>query len=239
MILHPIYSIFLTIACFLGYTELQRKLARSRYKIIAPLFNPVLMSMGTLAFLLFITTTTYTTYQEGTSVLTLLLYPATVSLAIPLYRNLHLLKKHARAIVIGICAGVVTNACIVLILSKVFQLESILTLSLLPKSITTPIGLILSKQLGGIPELTVPVIVITGTVGILMGPMVLKLLGINHPVAKGIALGTASHALGTSKAIELGDTEGAMSGLAIGLTGVATAIILPWFVVLVHEIGLL
>lgn len=237
MTFHPIFGLLATLAGFLFFTQVQSALKAARLSWLAPWFNPVLLTIATLAVSLSYFNIDYKTYLQGSGILTLLLYPATVSLAIPLYRNLPLLKRHFGSVSLGILVGVLVNAAIVPFLSKLLGLDSAMLLSLLPKSITTPIGMALSSQIGGIPEITVPVIVITGILGIVLGPPLFKTLHIQHPVARGIALGTASHALGTSKAIELGDVEGGMSGLAIGLTGLATAILLPFVPLLLKVLG--
>lgn len=226
MTFHPIYSLFLTLFIFLGTTQIQTKL-RAQGNPITPWINPVLITIALLATGLSFMRIDYATYLKGTNGLTLLLYPATVSLALPLHRNLPHLKKHFFSIISGILLGVLANAFTILILSTWFNLDKALKDSLLPKSVTTPIGLNLSAQLGGIPEVTVPIIVITGIIGIVLGPITFKYTRIWHPVAKGISLGSASHALGTTRAIELGELEGSMSGLAIGITGLVTAILLP------------
>ena len=158
------------------------------------------------------------------------LLPFTVILlAFPLFEKLHLLKKERKAILFGIGAGVLTSLVSVTILGELLGLSSELILSIFPKSITTPLGMTLSDSLNAIMSLTVIAIVITGVTGVLVYPLVFKLFKISHPVARGIALGTASHAVGTGKALELGETEGAMAGLAIVVSGVITILCTPLF----------
>lgn len=236
---HPIYSLLLTLGFFMLFLEIQNFVKNSPHKWLSPLLNPVLMSIIAIIATLSALKMDYDTYKTGTQGLSLPLYPATVSLAVPLYRNLPLLKRQLKAIALGVLAGVLTNALVVPLLGKALKLEHVLLLSLLPKSITTPIGMIISEQIGARPEITVPVIVISGIVGIVLGPIVFKLFRIDHRIARGISLGTASHALGTSKAIELGDVEGGMGGLAIGLTGLTTALLLPILIPLLKLLRLL
>lgn len=163
-------------------------------------------------------------YKNGGDFISMFLTPATVILAVPLYKNINSLKKDYIAILGGVLVGSVTAIFSVWGLAKVFGLPKELLSSLIPKSITTPLGIELSMQIEGIPSVTVAAIIITGIVGAVFAQWVLKVCKISDKTAKGIAIGTSAHALGTTKAVELGETEGAMSGLAIGLAGLATVI---------------
>jgi putative effector of murein hydrolase len=154
---------------------------------------------------------------------------------VPLYKNINSLKKNYLAILGGVIIGCITAIASVWALSKVFGLPRELLASLVPKSITTPLGIELSKQLDGIPSLTVAAIIITGIVGAVFAQWVLKVCRITDKTAKGIAIGTSAHALGTTKAVVLGEVEGAMSGLAIGLAGLVTVIVAT----ILFKIGLL
>lgn len=156
--------------------------------------------------------------------LSYLLTPATVCLAIPLYQQIVLLKKNMMAILLGIIAGVLSSLGSVLALSFVFGLEHEYYVTLLPKSITTAIGMGVSEELGGIVTITVAVILITGIFGNVMGETICKLFHIYEPIAVGLAFGTSSHAVGTAKALELGEIEGAMSSLSIAVAGILTVI---------------
>ncbi|MCR5605958.1 MAG: LrgB family protein, partial [Treponema sp.] len=163
-------------------------------------------------------------YNESNKLFTSLLTPATVCLAIPLYEQFEKLKNNWKAILGGILAGVLTSLSLVLLLCIILELNHETYVSLLPKSITTAIGLVVSDQLGGIVPITVAVIIVTGIFGNVFAELILKIFHITDPVAKGIAIGTASHALGTAKAIEMGEIEGAMSSLSIAVTGLLTVI---------------
>ena len=162
--------------------------------------------------------------------LTYLLFPATVSLAIPLYEQWALLRKNLLAILAGIASGVVTSLGSILLLAWLFQLDAVSAVSLLPKSVTTAIGVDISAELGGIAALTTAVIVLTGIIGNLTAVGLCKVLRITNPIAKGIAIGASSHAIGTSKALEIGEIEGAMSSLSIAVAGILTAMLCPFAV---------
>ena len=166
----------------------------------------------------------YATYYEGAKYLSYLLTPATVCLAIPLYEQLEQLKRHWKAILAGILSGVLTSLGCVLAMAALFRLTHETYVTLLPKSITTAIGMGVSEELGGLVSITAAVIIVTGVFGNVVGELVLKLFRIREPVAKGVALGTSAHAIGTSKAMELGDVEGAMSSLSIAVAGLLTVI---------------
>lgn len=190
--------------------------------------NPLLLGSIFLILFLRMMKIPYPDYKESTSVLTYLLFPATVSLAIPLYEQWALLRKNVLAILAGITAGVVISLGSILLLAWVFQLDAVSAVSLLPKSVTTAIGVDISAEFGGIAALTTAVIVLTGIIGNLTAVGICKVLHITNPIAKGIAIGTSSHAIGTSKALEIGEIEGAMSSLSIAVAGILTAIICPF-----------
>lgn len=152
------------------------------------------------------------------------LTPATVCLAIPLYEQWQLLKKNYKAVIVGITSGVLTSLLTVFVLSLVMNLDHAQYVTLLPKSITTAIGMGLSEELGGYVTITVAVIVITGVLGNIFGEVICKLFRIEEPIAKGLALGSASHAIGTAKAMEMGEIEGAMSSLSIAVAGILTVV---------------
>jgi predicted murein hydrolase (TIGR00659 family) len=189
--------------------------------------NPLLVSSALIIGLLFGVGMDYDTYNKGASYLSWLLTPATVCLAIPLYKQLHLLKKHGAAVAVGITSGVVTSAVSIFLLSKILGLSHTHYVTLLPKSITTAIGMGVSEEAGGIVSLTVMSIVFTGVLGNMAGDLVFKLAGISHPVAKGLAMGTSAHAMGTARALEMGEIEGAMSSLSIAVAGLMTVVAVP------------
>ena len=187
-------------------------------------FNPLLISIILVMAVLLIFHVDYETYNEGAKYLSYLLTPATVCLAIPLYEQLEQLKKNVKAIVAGILSGVVTSLCSVLILALAFGLSHEEYVTLLPKSITTAIGMGVSEELGGIVTITVAVIIVTGVLGNIIAELVCKIFRIHEPVARGIAIGSASHAIGTARALEMGEVEGAMSSLSIAVSGLLTVI---------------
>lgn len=150
-------------------------------------------------------------------------------LAIPLYEQWQLLKRNFKAVILGISAGVLTSLCTVLILAKLMKMTHREYVTLLPKSITTAIGMGVSEELGGYVTITVAVIVVTGVLGNIFGELICKIFKITEPISKGLALGASSHAIGTAKAIEMGEIEGAMSSLAIAVTGILTVVLASVF----------
>ena len=192
-----------------------------------PLFNPLLIAITLVIGFLLIFNIDFDLYNAGAKFINMFLGPATVILAVPLYKQIELLKKHAPSILIGILFGSIIGIFSVIGLSYALGLNSQLIKSLLPKSVTTPIGIEISNQLEGIIPVTVLVIIVSGIIGAAIGPFLCKLFKINDSVAVGVALGTAAHAVGTSKALEIGETEGAMSGLSIGIAGLMTVFIAP------------
>ena len=189
------------------------------------IFNPLLISIALIMIFLLVFDVEYETYEYGAKYLSYFLAPATVALAVPLYEQLEPLKKNWKAIMAGILAGALTSAVCVLVMSILFRLTHEQYVTLLPKSITTAIGMGLSEELGGIVAITVAVIVVTGIVGNMFAEGICRLFRITDPVAKGIGIGSASHAMGTAKAMEMGEIEGAMSSLSIAVSGLLTVII--------------
>ncbi len=193
-------------------------------KFHSGILNPLLLSIAVTIVLLISAGVDYDTYNEGAKYLSWLLTPATVCLAIPLYEQLELLKKNWAAVAAGIVSGVLTSLATVFVLALLFGLNHQEYVTLLPKSITTAIGMGVSEELGGYVTITVAVIVITGVLGNILGELVCRIFGIKEPIAKGLALGTSAHAIGTAKAMELGEIEGAMSSLSIAVAGVITVV---------------
>ena len=187
-------------------------------------FNPLLLSIIFIILVLACTGIDYNTYNEGAKYISYLLTPATICLAIPLYEQLEQLRQNWQAILIGILSGCIASMGSILAMAVIFSLSHEEYITFLPKSITTAIGMGVSEELGGYVSITVAVIIITGVLGNMIGESVLHLLHITHPIAKGIAMGTASHAIGTAKAMEMGEVEGAMSSLSIVVSGVITVI---------------
>lgn len=194
-------------------------------KFKSGIFNPLLISIVVSIAILSIGKVDYATYNEGAKYLSWLLTPATVCLAIPLYEQWSLLKKHYKAVMLGLAAGTVTSLSTVLGLSLLCGLSHKEYVTLLPKSITTAIGMGVSEELGGYVTITVAVIIITGVFGNMFGELICKIFRITEPVSKGLAFGASSHAIGTAKAIEIGEIEGAMSSLAIAVSGVLTVVL--------------
>ncbi|HAR85734.1 MULTISPECIES: LrgB family protein [unclassified Clostridium] len=188
------------------------------------IFNPLLISILFVMAALVIFKVDFESYNNGAKYLSYLLTPATVCLAIPLYEQLDLLKNNFKAIIIGIFSGVAASLISVFLFALLFQFTHEQYVTLLPKSITTAIGMGISEELNGIVTITVAVIIVTGIIGNILAEVICKVFHIHEPIAKGIAIGTSSHAIGTSKAMEIGEIEGAMSGLAIAVAGLFTVI---------------
>ena len=209
------FGVVLTLVCYqIGLMVKKR--------VRFPLANPLLVGAVLIIGVLVALDIKYETYQVSVRHISFLLTPATVCLAIPLYRQLSLLKKYPLAIMGGVLSGVLTAMVSIYLLSLVFGLNHEQYVSILPKSITTAIGMGVSEKMGGVVALTVISISISGISGTILADIWLKLLGIREPIAKGLALGTAAHALGTSKAMELGEIEGAMSSLSVAVAGFMT-----------------
>ena len=197
-------------------------LLKQKWKLA--IFNPLLLSVLAVMGLLTAFKIDYKIYYEGAKYLSYLLTPATVCLAVPLYEKIELLKQHAGAIMGGILSGVLTSLVSILACAFLFGFTHEQYVTLLPKSITTAIGMGISEELGGMVTITVAVIIITGVLGNMSAELVLRLFRIEDPVAKGIAVGSASHAIGTVKAMEIGEVEGAMSSLSIAVAGLLTVV---------------
>lgn len=193
------------------------------------LFNPLLISILLSILVLVVGKIDYEVYNESAKYLSWLLTPATVCLAIPLYEQWELLKKNYVAVLLSLLAGTVTSVLTVFVLAKLCGLSHAEYVTLLPKSITTAIGMGVSEELGGYVTITVAVIIITGVLGNMFGELICKIFRITEPISKGLAFGAASHAIGTAKALELGEVEGAMSSLAIAVSGILTVLLAPVF----------
>ena len=209
------FGVFLCLGAYFLGVQLNK-----RFK--SPLTNPLLLAAAGIIAVLSLLGIDYEVFKASAQPLSYLLTPATVSLAIPLYRQLDKLKKHYAAILVGVFSGVLASGLSIFAMSALFGLSHTDYVTLLPKSVTTAIGMSLSEELGGIAAVTVASIVLTGILGNCMASFLCRLFKVAHPVAGGIAIGTAAHALGTSKAIEMGEIEGAMSGLSIAVAGLMT-----------------
>ncbi len=193
------------------------------------IFNPILIGICVVIMVLTVFDVEYEVYNKTASHISYFLTPATICLSIPLYRQFQVLKQNVIAIVGGVISGVLASCISTFGLAVALSLTQEEYLTMLPKSITTAIGLPLSEELGGIGDITVTLIILTGIFGNLIAISVLKLFRINHPIAKGIAIGSSSHALGTVKALEIGEIEGAMSSLSIALSGIITVLAAQFF----------
>lgn len=210
----------LTVGAFMLGAWVQKKT-----KCVA--FNPIIVAVVLIVGFLLITKYPIENYQAGTKPISWFITPATVCLALPLYEQLKTLKKNLPAILIGVLAGTVTSLLVVLSMCMLFKTDRSITVSLLPKSITTAMGIVLSGQNGGIEALTAAVIIVTGIIGNLSGSLLCKVFRIKDPIAQGVAFGTASHVVGTSRANELSPLIGAVSSLSLAVAGIFTAIAFP------------
>lgn len=202
--------------------------AQIHKKIPIPIFNPLLFSIVMVIIILLVFNIPYETYQQGGQLIAIFVTPATVSLAIKLEKNFIYLQKNVKAILTGIFSGVVLHTIMITIFGFLFNFDTQMAGTLFPKSITTAIAVGVSESLGGLVSLTVAVVVFTGIIGAVVGPTVMKLTGINDPVAQGVAMGSSAHAMGTSKAIEMGEVQGAMSSLSIVVTGITVVFLAPF-----------
>lgn len=211
------FGVFITLLSYGIGLILKRKLKFS-------IFNPLLIAIIFIILFLILFHIDYTIYNQGANYISFLLTPSTICLAVPLYEQWELLKKNYKAVFLGITSGVLTSLCSILILAYLFQLDHASYVTLLPKSITTAIGIGVSEELGGYVSITVTIIIITGVIGNMFAEAICKIFKIYDPIAKGIAIGTSSHAVGTAKAMEMGAIEGAMSSLSIVVSGILTVI---------------
>lgn len=196
-------------------------------KVKSTLCNPLMVSIVLVIIVLSVFGVSYETYEKSASHLTYFLTPTTVCLAVPLYRQYEVLKSNLKAILLGIASGCIACMITLVALIKLFAFDTTLASSVLAKSITTAIAIGLTEELGGIPAITVACIMITGIFGACFASVVCKVFKIENPVSQGLAIGTSAHALGTSRALEIGEVQGAMSSLAIVVTGVLTVIVVP------------
>ena len=220
-----LFPVLLTLGTYQFGLWCQKK---ARHALCNPLLIATILSIAVLAATGF----DPKVYQTGTAGISWLLTPATVCLAVPLYEQLKVLKKHLPAILVGVVSGVVTSLLSIFLLCRLFRLEDVVTISLLPKSITTAIALALTEQSGGISALTTFAIVITGILGNLSGSAFCKLMKLTDPVAQGGGFGTASHVIGTSRAMEVDPLTGAVSSLSLAVAGILTAILFPFLLML-------
>jgi len=219
----PLLGVTLTVVTYLAAKGLYTK----KHTIF---LNPLILAPVIILALLDVTGIPYAAYVKGGDMVRFMVGPATVALAVPLYKQIPVLRKNLRSILSGVVAGAFTGVISTVLLIKALGGSSLVAVSLAAKSTTMPIALGITEKLNGIPGLIVFAVVVTGTFGGMVGPEWLKLLRVKSRVAAGVAIGTASHAGGTARAVQLGETEGSMSGTAIVLTGLVTALIAPWLV---------
>lgn len=216
------FGIALTLVVFQAAVLLNRKVA-------TPLLNPLLVTVALIIALLAVFRIPLETYQQGAQVVSWFLAPATAVLGYSIYRQIAVLKRHFVPIVCGCLAGSVTSMLSAYGLCRLFGLDEALALSTVPKSVTTPIAMSVSQTVGGITSVTVAVVIVTGIMGSMLAPLMARAFRVKDPVACGVAIGTCSHAIGTTRAMRMGELEGAMSSVAIGVTGLLTMVIaLAW-----------
>lgn len=217
----PLYfGLFISVFAYMIGVQIKKKLGWG-------FLNPLLVAIILLIVLLKVTDIPYAEYNKGAGYISYFLTPATVCLAIPLYKQLELLKKNLTAVILGITSGVLGSAASIFLMSFLFKLDHVYYVSLLPKSITTAIGMGVSEEAGGIVTITIVSIILTGILGNMIAELWFRVIGLKEPIAKGLALGTAAHAIGTAKALELGEVEGAMSSLSIAVAGLMTVVVVP------------
>lgn len=217
---NPLFWIFITLVAFETGMAIYKKTQ-------FPLFNPLLIAIVIVIGTLVVFNIDYEVYNLGGKFINSFLGPATVVLAVPLYKQLEALKRNLWPILIGVFVGSVASIVSIIFLGRAFKLDETLILSLIPKSVTTPIGVEVSRSLGGVTSITIVAIVLTGIFGAIVVPLVTRFFNIKNKIAIGISIGTSAHALGTTKAFEMGETEGAMSSLSIGVAGIITVIMAP------------
>lgn len=220
MYINLFFGIFLTISVFYSSTKFLKK-------VKIPFINPLLLSIIVIVIVLILFNIEYENFNKGGSYITFFISPATVALGLPLYKNLELLKKHFKLIIISIIITSLIICFMILFLSKITNLNYALTASLMPKSITTAIGVDVARNLGGIEPITIISIIITGNFGMIIASYIFKIFKIDHPISQGISLGLSSHAIGTVKAFQLGEIHGAMSSIAMCITGISVVFIAP------------
>lgn len=216
----PIFPVILTLLAYQTGVTLQKKLK-------TPLCNPVLLAVLLVLVLLRITGLELKTYQAGTSLISWLMTPATVSLAIGMYEQFQNLRKNMGVILAGVAAGAVSCLVMVLLSCLLFRFDPELTASLLPKSVTTAIGVPLTQMIGGLPSITTAAIILSGITASILGPVLCRLFRLTDKISQGVAFGTSGHVIATSKAMELDPLVGAVSSLSLVTAGLLTAVLLP------------
>lgn len=214
----PFFGIALSILAFWVGVRIQKKTG-------LVVCNPLLIGIVLVVGVLLLFRIPYESYHQGGEIINMFLAPATACLAVAIYGKIRILKENWLPILVGCVVGSAASMGSILLLCRLFGLDAAMTASLLPKSVTTPIAIELSAQAGGVPAFTVAAVIFTGILGAILAPLLVKLFRVEDPVARGVAIGTSSHAIGTTKALEMGQLEGAMSGISIGVAGIATVLI--------------
>jgi predicted murein hydrolase (TIGR00659 family) len=217
----PLFHLTLTLVAFQAASWVFEKSGRT------PLLNPVLISVILIVGVLLVTQTDYATYFEGAQFVHFLLGPATVSLAVPLYRHWHRVRRSALAISVSLLTGSLTAILTAVGVAWVTGGNAEVLASIAPKSVTAPVAMAVAEELGGLPSLTAVLVILTGIFGAMFGTVILNLIGVKGWAARGLAVGTASHGIGTARALQINETAGAFAGLAMGLNALATALLLP------------
>ena len=215
-----VWGVALTLGAFALGTWLNRRTGQA-------LFNPLLLGSIFVIIFLSLVQIPFAEYKQSVSFLSYLLLPATVSLAVPLYEQWLPMKKNAKAVLCGILAGSATSMVSIIAMSWILKLDPVLSASLMPKSVTSAIGAEVAQELGGIGSLAGALIILTGIVGNLSATALCRICRLHDPIARGVAIGTGSHAVGTARALQMGRVEGAVSSLSIAVAGVLTAAICP------------
>ncbi|MCT4619147.1 MAG: LrgB family protein [Marinisporobacter sp.] len=229
---NPFFGLCLSLVAFLIGIKINKKLNH-------PAVNPLLIGVIIVISFLKITDIDYKIYHEQNKILNFLLGPATVVLAVPLYKNMEVLKKNLKAVLSGVLIGSITSIISVLIMGTLLGASDKILFSMTPKAVTTPIAMEVSRVLGGIPSLTAGLVSVTGIFGACFAPEILKFFRIKNEIAVGIAIGTTTHALGTTRAFQEGEVQGAMSSLSIGIAGLITALISPYIIFLMEKLQMI
>lgn len=217
----PLLGLSLTLLIYLGAVWLFEWSGRR------PLLNPVLLAVIALVGILSVTGTSYETYFAGAQFVHFLLGPATVALAVPLYANVQKVRRLLVPLLISLLAGSIVAALSAVMIAKALGVSRPVLLSLAPKSATSPVAMGVAEQIGGVPSLTAVLVILTGVIGAVLAPGLLRLLRVKDEAAQGFAIGVAAHGIGTARAFQLGETAGAFAGLAMGLNALATALLVP------------
>lgn len=213
----PFFGIALSVAAFWIGVKIQKKT-----KLV--ICNPLIIAIILVSAVLLVFKIPYDSYNEGGAVINMFLAPATACLAVSVYTKIELLKKNWLPIVTGAACGSLASMGSVYLLCRLFGLDEAMTASLMPKSVTTPIAIGIAGSHGGIVPVTVVAVIFTGILGSILAPVLIRIFRVEDPMTAGLSIGACSHAVGTSKALELGETQGAMSGLAIGICGILTVV---------------